>query len=234
MWRTILDALDPITNLFYPRICLSCQESYVPRGAVICPGCEIDLPNSGFEKNVDNPFTQKFMNEFPINGASSYFLYTKTSKTQKLIHEFKYQGRKEIGEVMGRQFGERLKNEIGFKEIDLVVPVPLHNKKLHQRGYNQAAIFAESIALTMNKKYLSDALIRSQYTKSLTTMNREERFLTSAKLYSINKRKELEGKHILLVDDVVTTGATLNACAKIILDIPNTKISFATLAFAFH
>lgn len=169
-----------------------------------------------------------------IQTAAALFLFTKGSRVQHLIHHLKYDGKKEIGVSLGRKFGFQLKRSPLFSQIDLIVPVPLHPRKQKIRGYNQSELFAAGLSESMGIPYLKDGLKRVVHSESQTKKSREERVTKIKEVFAVNKRDLLSEKHILLVDDVMTTGATLEVCATLLLGIPGTKVSLATIAIAVH
>ena len=219
--------------LIHPSICIACSQKAVKQDEVICLDCDYHLPRANFHTEKENKFTERFWGRVPIETAASMYLFNGNEHIKRLIHALKYDGKTKIGEQIGRMLGKRIgyANPI-FQNIDLILPVPLHYKKQLERGYNQSDSFAKGLAATLWTEHKTDVLKRKVYTKSQTTMSAMERMKNVENIFEVIEPELLKNKNILLVDDVVTTGATLEACAKEILKIEGTKVSFATMAFA--
>jgi len=230
--KTILRLLNDLLFLIYPQVCEVCNNVLAEHEHQICTKCLYELPKTNYHLNIDNPVNQLFWGKVKINSATSYFFFKKGSKFRKLIHKFKYSGKKEIGFELGKKFGNQLAESVYFKDIDIIIPVPLHPDKLKKRGYNQSNWLAKGISKTMNKLIDNHSLCRKVFTDTQTKKNRHERWENVKSAFEIIDSESLKNKHILLIDDVVTTGATLEACASIILEIENTKVSIATIAMA--
>ena len=224
--------LDDLISLVYPRICLACGNSLVKSEQVICTSCNFHLPKTNFHLERENMVSKLFWGRVNIQNAASYYYFQKGSKIQHLIHQLKYNNRKEVGIYIGKQYGAELKNSQLFGNIDLIIPVPLHKKKLKRRGYNQSDIFAEGLADSLNVKVYKDILFRAVDTDSQTRKSKFSRWENVKEIFQINNKDILKGQHILLADDVVTTGATIEACATTLLEIPDTKVSVVTIACA--
>lgn len=190
------------------------------------------MPEANLHFSKENPFTDKFLGRINLEAGAALYYFNKESKVQNLIHHLKYNGKREIGVVLGRKFGGELARSILFSEVDLIVPVPLHLRKLRQRGYNQSEMFAQGLSESLRRPYSANALMRLVHSSSQTKKSREARLLNVADVFAVNKPQRLVGKHVLLVDDVLTTGATLETCAAKILELPGTKVSMATIAMA--
>ncbi|MDQ3072447.1 MAG: ComF family protein [Bacteroidota bacterium] len=226
-------ALNDLLDLFYPQACAACANTLQKDEEHICLFCQHTLPRTDFHLERGNPLEKVFWGRFPIEAGGAFLYFKKGSSVQELLHNIKYRGTKEAAETLGRWYGEQLREEPIFLGVDYVVPVPLHRKKLRKRGYNQSEWFGEGIAKGMGKDMDTANLIRTQNTESQTKKGRFNRWQNVAEVFRIEKNKYFAGKHVLLVDDVVTTGSTLEACAQTLLnDDPNTKISIVTLAFA--
>ncbi len=223
LWKDLL-------ALFYPHLCAACGEKTPPRGEVVCVSCLYKLPKTHFHLQKDNPFTQRFWGRLPLEAGAALFFFAQGSRTQELIHRLKYKNRREIGIQMGKLYGSELREAEGFRQIDLIVPVPLHPKKEWTRGYNQSALFAQGLSESLNKPWLPKGLQRRSYAESQTQKSRMERLENIAQAFTVGDNKALQGKHILLVDDVLTTGATLEACGLCLLEVPDVRLSMATLA----
>jgi ComF family protein len=230
--QNINTAFESILNLIYPRICQGCGEYLILHENHICTSCLYELPRTNFHTKEDNPVARLFWGRTNIKRASSFFYFNKGGKYQKLIHKFKYQGKKEIGYELGRQYGFELKSSKDYSEIDIVIPVPLHHRKEKARGFNQSEVIAQGIADVLGIQMKKQSLTRIVESETQTRKSRYERWQNVNSIFKISKEHELEGKHILIVDDVVTTGSTLEACANKILEVSNTSVSIVTLAVA--
>jgi ComF family protein len=197
----------------------------------LCLRCIHDLPVTNFAMHANNPLEKKFWGRLSLASAMSELYFSKDSIVQNMIHEFKYRGNKKAGHYFGKMIGRSLLNSIRF-DIDLIVPLPLFIRKEKMRGFNQAEILCNGIAEVINKPVVTRNVTRKIFTESQTKKHRIERWQNVEGIFYINYPKALEGKHILLVDDVVTTGATLEACGADILKVTGTTLSVATLAMA--
>jgi ComF family protein len=197
----------------------------------LCLRCIHDLPVTNFAMHANNPLEKKFWGRLALTSAMSELYFSKDSIVQNMIHEFKYRGNKKAGHYFGNLMGRSLLNSNRFN-IDLIVPLPLFIRKEKMRGFNQAEILCNGIAEIINKPVISKNIIRKIFTESQTRKHRVERWKNVEGIFFINDPKFLEGKDILLVDDVITTGATLEACGTEILKVTGTKLSVATLAIA--
>lgn len=194
--------------------------------------CLADLPVTNFHNEYNNKVAQLFWGRVNITHATAYFPYKKGSKYQQIIHAIKYRGMKEFGFEIGKRFGFELKETSNFRTVDLLVPVPLHPRKQKIRGYNQSEWIARGIANILDLPVITNNLIRKVHTSTQTKKNRFERWQNVEEIFDIENPEFFTGKHILLIDDVVTTGATLEACAYNLLKIDDVNVSIATLAFA--
>lgn len=221
-----------VIEFFFPTLCVTCENRLVTQEKFLCIDCWHDLPVTNFHLNNENKVAQLFWGRVKIENATAFFAYNKGSNYQNLIHFIKYKGMKELGFETGKRFGISLLESSVFCAVDVVVPVPLHPKKQKLRGYNQSEWVARGISEAMNKPVLSNNLIRNLHTSTQTRKNRYERWENVEDIFEVTQPDEFEGKHVLLIDDVVTTGSTLESCAYQILQIENVKVSIATLAFA--
>ncbi len=224
--------INDLLELFYPELCVTCGDRLLSHEKYVCLNCWHDLPKTNFHLKRNNKVAQLFWGRVQVDHTTSFFSYRKGSRYQKLIHFIKYKGLKELGFEAGRKFGQELNMSDTFSSVDLVVPVPLHPKKQKQRGYNQSEWIAKGMAEAMQKELSPDNLIRKIFTSTQTRKNRFERWQNVEGIFEIARPDEFTGKHILLIDDVVTTGSTLEACAYQLLKVENAKVSIATLAFA--
>ena len=224
--------LNDLLELLYPSLCITCGDRLVSQEKFLCSKCWIDLPVSRYHLDTENRVAQLFWGRLPVEQATTYFFYRKGSRYQRLIHFIKYQGLKELGFETGRRFGAILAESGHFNSVDLIVPVPLHPKKEKKRGYNQSEWIARGISSRLNKRLSFGNMNRYVNTATQTRKDRFGRWRNVNGMFRVDDPQEYRNKHILLVDDVVTTGSTLEACGQEILKIPGTKISVSTLAFA--
>jgi ComF family protein len=221
-------------SLIYPSVCYACGSGLLHNEDIICVPCLYHLPRTNFHRDSDNPVARTFWGRVPVHSATAYYYFSKGGKVQHLLHELKYKGRKEIGIFIGYQMGLELQQSELFNTAGVIIPVPLHPSKLKKRGYNQSEQFALGLASAMNIKADSDSLIRQKASETQTRKTRFRRWENVKDNFCVTRTEQLTGKHILLVDDVITTGATLEACSSALMTIPGVKLSIAAIAFAFH
>lgn len=224
--------LNNIVSAFFPAICLGCSAKLIHQEQHICTHCRHNLPFTSYHKYPENPVLNSFYGRVLLENATSLLHYKKNSIVQQLLHQLKYKGQQEVGTIFGNLLGNDLKHETSYQSITHVIPVPLHKKRLKKRGYNQVATFGKQLALHLNAEYIDDVLIKINNTKTQAFKNRAARWMTIQDSFEIKNSDQLTNAHILLVDDVITTGATLEACANALKKIPNIKISIATMSIA--
>lgn len=229
---TFRDWLYSILNLFYPRVCAACGETLLKDEETVCLKCRYTLPFTGYENHADNPLAQVFYGRVRFHAVTACFFFAKSGKVQHLIHELKYKNNPEAGIFLGQELGKTIKDAPLFQGIDYLIPVPLHPRREKQRGYNQSLLIAQGInevtGIPIGDKYL----IRAVYTTTQTKKSADERHKNVKDIFEVRFPEELEGKHVLLIDDVLTTGATLESCAHQLENIPGIMISAATAACA--
>ena len=218
-------------HLFFPKICITCNTKMLQTERIICTLCRHDLPIICYKDYKDNKIKSVFSGRIPVEMAASFLFYRKTGKAKKLIHHLKYKGNEEIGSFIGKWFGQTLKESNAFNSIDYIIPVPLHPKKLKQRGYNQLTAFGNQLSTHLNTPYLPDVLIKTSTTKTQTFKQRFDRFNNNDTKFSIVNTSLFDNTHVLLIDDVITTGATLESCCLELLKSDNIKISIATMTY---
>ncbi len=224
--------LSDFVNLFFPNVCNACGNVLSKDEQVICLLCNYKLPKTNFHKYEENPVSRIFWGRVNIHAATSFLFFNKGGNVQKLIHQLKYKGNKAVGEHLGELFGNSLMNSELFGDIDAIVPVPLHKKKLKTRGFNQSDIIATGIGRSMKIPVLFNVLTRTKHTGTQTNKARYNRWKNVDGKFMLINTEKLNGKHLLLIDDVLTTGATLEACAQTLMLIKRVKISMATVAYA--
>lgn len=233
MLKFIAHRLEEVFGLFYPNICLTCSENLLTNESIVCTRCAGRLPQYNHWHTPNNKLMMRFAGRVDVQAAAAYLQFTRLSPTQHLIHALKYHSRQDVGEYLGRSLAYKLMApESIFKNIDVIVPVPLHWKKQQTRGYNQCDSFAKGLSEMMQVPWTADALVRNHENVSQTKKKRYDRFGNVEQIFGIKDESLLRGKHVLLVDDVVTTGATSEACMHTILAVPDTKVSFAAIAMA--
>jgi len=221
-----------IAHLFYPRLCEGCSKPLLAGEQVLCLGCLPQLPLTGYHHLPDNETALRFAGRTPFAHATSFAYFTNDGLLQYLLHGLKYANKKEIGTFLGRQFGYELQPTDWWQQIDMLVPVPLHPKKEQLRGYNQSEVIAQGMGAVLGIPVVGDLLLRAKYTESQTKKTRQERIENIHKAFEINPKYTVNNKHIMLIDDTLTTGATLEACIDAIHDISCVQISIATIGIA--
>jgi len=222
--------LYDFSTLIYPELCYCCETSLMKQEKLICTNCFVKIPRTHYHLVSENPVEKIFWGRVKVEKATSYFLFQKGSNYQHLLHSLKYKGVRDIGVVLGHSFGNELNQVSYFEDVDLIVPVPLHPKKEKKRGYNQSLAIAEGLSGSLQKPIEPNVLFRKYFSETQTRKGRFARWENVSELFDVKNQATFEGKHILLVDDVVTTGSTLEACAQAVLKCPGAKVSIATLA----
>ncbi len=231
MIQKLISYLKDFSHLLYPHNCEGCGTDVLHDDAILCTKCLFELPETNFCNTSDNPVEKIFYGRLNIVSAAAVYYFTKDSLLQHLMIELKYRNNKEVGFYLGKQLGYQLQESQRFTDVDVIVPLPLNPKKEKKRGYNQAMIICEGIASIWRKPVLKNVVIRTLFTETQTQQDRVHRWQNMQNVFAITDTKILEGKHVLLVDDVITTGATLEACGAPILKIPGAKLSIATVAW---
>ncbi len=221
----------PVLNFFYPRQCEVCGRLLTDGEKMLCMPCLLELPRTNFHLQADNQVAALFWGRVYIANAASYFYFYKGGRFQKLIHKLKYEGRRDIGRELGRYYGEELRNSV-FASADLVIPVPLHRKKERKRGYNQSEMIAGGLCEVLKIPLVCGNLKRPDYTETQTKKSRFDRFMNMEGRFTVTDPLVIRGRHVLLVDDVVTTGSTLEACSGALLSAGCKAVSVLTIAVA--
>jgi len=223
---------DDFFSLLFPRICYGCGSHLVKNEKLICTECYVVIPRTNFHTKKDNPVAQAFWGRCKIESAAAFSFFNKGSRIRKLIHSLKYKGVKEVGYELGRIYGLSLKSSDFLDGIDFIVPVPLHKSKERTRGFNQSEIIATGISEATGLPLVANAIKRQRATSTQTKRSRMERWENVEGIFALKNSDLLAGKHILLVDDVITTGATIEACVAEILKAEGVKVSVVALAYA--
>jgi len=223
---------EDLINLLFPELCNGCGKLLYHGEKDICTKCLYDLPYTDFHLYQDNLVAKQLWGRLPVNAAMAMLYFKKGTKVQNLIHGLKYDGKTEVGVTLGKLLAKKLSQNELYPDIDLVIPVPLHQKKMRTRGYNQSEYIAAGLAEELGVTVSSKILLRNKSTESQTKKARYTRYENMQDVFSVIKREELADKHILLIDDVITTGATLEACGNVLLNHGIKKLSVAAIAFA--
>jgi len=229
---TVHTLVNDFTHLFFPHNCAGCGSDIIHHDSILCIRCLHELPVTNFHHFEGNPVEKHFWGRLPIIAAMAHCHFTKDSLVQQLLHQLKYKGNKNIGLFFGRLMGNALLESERFKDIQVLVPLPLYASREKKRGYNQATVICNGIAESMKIPVINNAVLRLSATETQTNKNRIERWQNMNGRFQINKASSISGKHILLVDDVITTGATLEACGHELLKAGDIRLSIATLAIA--
>ena len=228
----IRQMVNDFLGLLFPHLCNSCGTQLFYGEKEICTKCRYDLPFTDFQHYAANPVAKLFWGRIPCNGAMAMLYFRKASKVQRLIHRLKYKDQTETGRELGKLLGERLLASTIYQTTSLIIPVPLHPKKQKSRGYNQSEYIAKGIAEIMQVPVSTMHLIRQYHTSTQTKKGRYNRFENMQSVFKILNAEQLENQHVLLVDDVITTGSTLEACGIALLATPIKQLSIAALAYS--
>ncbi len=223
-----------IIELFYPRICNGCGTPLLNGESIICLNCHIKLPRTEFELKPENPIEKLFWGRLQIKHASSFLYFRKTGLTQRLIHQLKYKGRFEIGYHLGYLYGQEIKDKILEIKADFITTVPLHAKKIKERGYNQSDEIAKGFSKATSIPFIPNLIKRIEASETQTKKRRYTRWENIENKFVLNSSIDIENKHIVLIDDVITTGATMEACGKVILKNKYTDLSILSICFAIN
>jgi len=218
-------------NLLFPRVCGACRTPILKSEGIICTQCRNNLPIACYHR-TNNDFMKKvFYGRFPVKNATALLEFQKKSSTQELLHNLKYRGHKNISSFLGKWLGAELAEHEAYQSIDMVIPVPIHKQRRKKRGYNQVSDFGKEIALALGVPFREDLLLKVSKTSSQVFKKRGARY-DDSQIFILNHPNTIDDLHILLVDDIVTTGATLETCATELLKGTNVSISIATMAIA--
>ncbi len=220
-----------LLKLFFPLVCEACNTILSDNELVICTSCRHQLPVTDFHFNDSETVKKTVYGRVKLDNATALLHFSKKGIVQQLLHNLKYRGHEQIGQFLGKWLGSELSTIDAYHTIDVVIPVPLYKTKLRKRGYNQVTKFGKEIAAALGADYNDSVLVKTKSSQTQVFKGRLTRW-NDEELFCITENKSLKGKHILLVDDIVTTGATVEACASVLLKIDNIKLSLATMAIA--
>ena len=221
-----------IIDLFFPKVCAGCRSLLTPNEMALCTLCRHEMPLTQYHLDPENEAVKKFYGKIVIEHASAFLYFNKKGVVQELIHNLKYKGKEEIGTVLGNWYVQDLKKIHSKTPFDVIVPVPLHQKKLKERGYNQVTTFGKALSAGLDVTYDDSILYRNKYSKTQSKKNLLGRAENVENIFDVVAREANHNKHFLLIDDVITTGATLEACSRALMKIPGTKISVVCMAIA--
>ena len=227
----LISWIDPIFWLYFPKNCPACGRPLRLFGANICGRCSQNLPETHFFEAPGNPIEKIFYGRLPISAGAAAWYFHKNSALQALLFQLKYKSNKDVGLFIGKQMGALLAASERFDTIDALIPVPLHPQALSKRGFNQAALICEGIGQVWHKPVFTGAITRTKHTNTQTKQNRAVRWENMENAFSIKDPTSIAGKHLLLIDDVITTGATIEACGKTLLSVKDVKVSVAAAAY---
>lgn len=229
-WLAALGA--DLLGLVYPRLCAACGREHPARGQCLCLSCRFLLPYTDYHEVPGNDMALRLRGRFPFEAATAMFYFLKDSPVQEMLHRIKYQGHFQAAYDLGRSYGPMLRAQPGFSGLEGVVPVPLHPRREHQRGFNQSAWFGRGLSEALGVPLWEKQLIRRRNTRTQTAMGRQDRLRNIEGAFDLHQPERLQNRHLLLVDDVMTTGATLESCATVLLGVPGVRLSLATIAIA--
>lgn len=224
--------LKPLLHLLYPHTCEGCGNDLSRTEEILCISCSHRLPATGFQLTKGNPVEKIFHGRIALQHATAGYYFGQQSRLRQLVHQFKYHGRKDIALYLGRQLGLQLRQSSWWQQVSVIIPVPLHAVKQRHRGYNQAAMLAAGIAGILGC-HTSESLERLPNSATQTRKSRMERWVNVSSAFTVKDPAAVTARHVLLVDDVLTTGATLEACAQAVLTAgEDVKVSVCSLAYA--
>jgi ComF family protein len=229
---TLKEIKNSFLHLLFPHVCNGCGSDILNEKNMLCLRCISELPETNFHIHSNNPVEKIFWGRIPLLSATAQYYFSKETRMQHLMHQFKYKGNRDLGKQLGYLMGNDLLQSNRFKNIEALIPLPLFPAKEKRRGYNQATILCEGIAEIMKLEILKDVIVRTQPTETQTKKGRVERWQNIEGKFELIKPEKIQNRNILLVDDVVTTGATLEACGQELIKTSDVRLSMATLCFA--
>jgi ComF family protein len=224
--------LNSLSHLVFPNLCVCCDGYLTFQEEAICDLCYFRLPRFENYANPENSVAKKLWGRLPLVYSSSYLQFNSNSDVRKILHEIKYKGNRNLGIEMGKALGRAMLKIPQLTNADIIIPIPLHPKRELERGYNQSNLIAHGMSEVMGKHVYADSVVRKKYNSTQTSKKRYERFINSNEIFKVVKPQLLENKHAILIDDVITTGATIEACGNALLEIEGLKLSVVSLAAA--
>ena len=228
---SVKNYIGDLLHLFFPHVCVGCESDVLNDEDILCAECLNNLPQTGFILNKENPVEKIFYGRMNVEHAGSAFYFNKDSIVQNMIVQLKYRSNQVAGNFLGKLLAHQLMESKRFDDVDAIIPLPLNEKKFFKRGYNQSLAIVNGINSVWKKPIIENAVERILFTETQTHKGRIERWQAMEGVFTVTQSSLIENKHILLVDDVITTGATLEACGTSILKVSNTKLSVATVAY---
>jgi len=222
---------DSVLHLLFPHVCSGCGSDLLSEESFLCMRCLAEMPETNFHLYANNPVEKIFWGRLPLASATAHYYFNKESLMQRLMHQLKYKGDKELGRQLGRLIGSDLLKTERFSGVDALIPLPLFATREKRRGYNQATVLCEGIAEVIHAAVLTDVIIRSRQTESQTKKGRVERWENMDGKFELLDPEEIENKHIWLIDDIITTGATLEACGQELIKATNVRLSIAACCY---
>jgi ComF family protein len=224
--------INDFLSLIYPRHCEACGNHLFQHEHHLCNYCKLNLPESHYHREADSELSRVFAGRVPFTKVMSLYVFEKSGRVQKLLHAIKYQKQKELALFLGKLYAARLLKDGAGEGIDLIIPIPLHEKKLRQRGFNQSEWFARGLASGLEIEMNAGLMKRQKETGTQTRKRKFERWENVEGIFEIAEKEILKNRHVLVVDDVITTGATIEAAWQSLKEIEGLKISVASIAFA--
>lgn len=232
MGSTTSTWLGDLAGLFLPRRCAACDGALMPHERALCPACAMDLPLARFHDDPENPVERAFHGKAPVQCASAFLRFSKHGPTQRLLHRLKYKGDEDVGLELGRRMADDAMTARRFAAVDTVLPIPLHPAKERMRGYNQSALLVKGMLEAWPLQAPEHALVRNRRTPSQTRRGRLDRWANVGSAFEVGDPEVLRGRHVLIVDDVITTGATIEACIRVLRTVPDVRVSVLACACA--
>lgn len=226
----VKDLIKSIGYLVFPNLCLACLKEAALDEQIFCVKCIYDLPESEMHHSLENQFTERLIGIDGIKTGAAHYLFYEGGAVGEILHKIKYRSRKDIAKKLGKVYGERLITSEYYQDVDYLIPVPLHHNRFRKRGFNQSEEICKGLSESMDVSISVDNLIRIRDTKTQTKLSKAQRQKNLKEAFEVINPKELEGKHVILVDDVLTTGATIEECSKELNKIEGLTISVLTLA----
>ncbi len=228
--KRLAKIINVINNILLPRVCFGCNDQLSRGEHILCTVCRHELPLTDHNYSDENAIDRIFYGRIPIKKAASFVYFSKNGVVKNLLHWLKYKNQRQIGAFFGTWCGSILEQDENLKSIDAVIPVPLHPKKEKQRGYNQVSLFAQTVAQYIGAEFRDDLLLRVVNTKTQTKKDRVLRWKNTQNAFALNPKAKMPSGHLLLVDDVITTGATIESCATVLFQLNDVKVSVLSIA----